>query len=281
VEEKKSKRCFVIAPIGDEGSEVRKRSDLVLRHIFKPVAEECGYKVVRADELSEPGNITVQVIQHLIEDDLVIADLTGRNPNVFYELAVRHILKKPIVQIIKSGESIPFDVASMRTIFVDHHDLDDVATCKEELIRQIRSVEKDPTKVNTPISLVIDLQPLRQSGNPLERSTTEIISMLQDMRSMISNQMGYGVLYDELQKIDEKETELRNTLKQVFKSFNDINSNLELAMEKKENRGDIEDARLELYSSMLELASMSLKIGGSLDLMDDIDNLISQKPKKV
>lgn len=233
VEKEKLKRCFVIAPIGDEGSEVKKRSDQVLTHIIKPVAMECGYKAIRADELSEPGVITVQVIQHLMDDDLVIADLTGKNPNVFYELAVRHALKKPIVQIIQSGESIPFDVASMLTISVNHGDLDSVARCKEELIRQIRSVEKDPTKVNSPITMAIDLQSLRQSENPLEKSTTEIISMLQDIRSMISNQFGYDILHDELQKIDEKRAEMKKTLTQVFISFKEINSHLEQAMEKK------------------------------------------------
>lgn len=76
--EEKPSTCFVIAPIGEEGSEVRRRSDQVLTHIIKPVGKECGYDAVRADEISEPGIITPQVIQHLIEDDLVIADLTEK-----------------------------------------------------------------------------------------------------------------------------------------------------------------------------------------------------------
>jgi len=69
---------------------------------------------MRADELAEPGIITSQVIQHIVDDQLVIADLTERNPNVFYELALRHALRKPVVQIIHRGEAIPFDVAGMR-----------------------------------------------------------------------------------------------------------------------------------------------------------------------
>jgi len=186
-EAKGAKQCFVIAPIGEEGSEIRRRSDQILTHIIKPAVKECGYEAVRADEISEPGIITSQVIQHIIDDDLVIADLTGKNPNVFYELAVRHTVRKPVVQLIESNESIPFDVAPTRTIHVDHRDLDSVATCKEELIRQIRSVEKDASKVDSPISIAIDLKALRQSDNPLEKSNAEIISMLQDVRSMVSD----------------------------------------------------------------------------------------------
>ena len=49
--------CFVIAPIGDPDTDVRKRSDQILKHVFKPAAEACGYKATRADEISEPGII--------------------------------------------------------------------------------------------------------------------------------------------------------------------------------------------------------------------------------
>lgn len=52
-------------------------------------------------------------------------------------------------------------------------------------MRQIHSVEKDPADVDTPISVAVDLQSLRQSENPLEKSSAEIISMLQDLRSKI------------------------------------------------------------------------------------------------
>ena len=177
--------CFVIAPIGTEGSDVRVRSDQVLKHIITPAARECDYEAIRADQISEPGLITSQVIQHVVEDPLVIADLTGRNPNVFYELALRHALKKPVVQIIHATESIPFDVAASRTIHVDHHDLDSAARAKEEIVKQIRSVERNPSEVDTPISVAIELQSLRQSDNPLEKSNAEIITMLQDLRSAV------------------------------------------------------------------------------------------------
>lgn len=185
--QEENKICFVIAPIDEEGSEIRRRSDQVLNYIIAPVVKELGYEVIRADKISKPGIITSQIIQHLIDDLLVIADLTGRNPNVFYELAIRHAIKRPIVQIIQTGEPIPFDVASTRTIQVDHTDLDSVGKCKEELIRQIRSVEDDPSLVDTPVSTAIELKFLRQSENPLEKSNAEIISMLQDLKNMMGD----------------------------------------------------------------------------------------------
>src|SRR5947209_17192970 len=113
-----SKKCFVIAPIGELGSPERKRSDVIYKYVISPAVESCEYKPLRADRIPDPGIITQQVIQHIVEADLVIADLTGRNPNVFYELAICHALRKPFIQLLQSGEILPFDVASTRTIFV-------------------------------------------------------------------------------------------------------------------------------------------------------------------
>ena len=179
----KSKSCFVICPIGEKGSPNRRRSDQVLKHIITPAVKGCGYKAVRADMISEPGNITRQIIQRLIEDDLVIADLTGHNPNVFYELAIRHMVKLPLVQIIKEGERIPFDVASSRTIQFNHEDLDSAEYCRMEITRQIQSIEMDPTKMDNPISIAIDTESLRQSGNPVEKGISEIMQLLLEIRT--------------------------------------------------------------------------------------------------
>jgi hypothetical protein len=178
--------CFVISPIGAEGSDIRRRSDQVLTHIITPVATELGYETIRADKISEPGMITSQVIQHLVEDLLVVADLSGHNPNVFYELAVRHAVRKPVVQLIQIGEAIPFDVAQTRTVQYDHRDLDVAARCRDELREHIKAIEKDPAKVDTPVSIAVDVKSLR-SGSPLEKSTAEILSLLQHLNAKFTD----------------------------------------------------------------------------------------------
>jgi len=184
--ESNEKSCFIIAPIGEAESDTRKRSDQVLRHIIRPATQECGYKAVRADEIDKPGIITSQVIQRVVNDSLVIADLTETNPNVFYELAVRHAVKKPLVQIIQKGERIPFDVAGTRTIHFDHHNLDSVESAKNEIIDQINALEKDPSDIETPISVSLDLQNLRQSENPDDRSLADLVSVISGLRNGIN-----------------------------------------------------------------------------------------------
>ncbi len=180
---KPEKTCFVISPIGSDESETRRRSDLVLKHVIRPATEECGYRTVRADELDDPGVITSQVIQRIIEDEMVVADLTERNPNVFYELALRHAIRKPLIQLIEKGESIPFDVAGMRTISVDHRNLESADLARKEIVRQIRSAEgKTPEEIESPIGTAIDLMRLRQSGDQEKISIARILEELAGLR---------------------------------------------------------------------------------------------------
>ena len=146
------KICFVIAPIGEPESDTRKRSDQILQHIIRPAVESCGYKAVRADKMDEPGMIPNQIIRHVVDDPLVIADLTGQNANVFYELAIRHAIRKPLVQIIDKVEDIPFDIGAMRTIQVDHQNPESVEEAKTKIRKQIQSLEASPSSLENPIS---------------------------------------------------------------------------------------------------------------------------------
>lgn len=86
------KKCFVVSPIGQLGSEIRKRSDQIFKYVIAPCVNTFKYKPVRADDISEPGIITNQIIQYIIDSPLVVADLTSYNPKVFYELAIRHAI---------------------------------------------------------------------------------------------------------------------------------------------------------------------------------------------
>jgi hypothetical protein len=179
------KNAFVIAPIGKIDSPIRKRADQIFKYVIAPIVKELGYEPVRADKIPKPGIITSQIIDHILNDPLVIADLTGHNPNVFYELAVRHTVKKPVIQIIQEGEIIPFDVSTYRTIQINHKDLDSVAKAKEDLRKQIKAVEKDPTLVDSPISMAVDLQFLKQSGDPESKSIADLTKMIYELSHMV------------------------------------------------------------------------------------------------
>jgi hypothetical protein len=130
--------CFVIAPIGDPRSETRRQTDGLLNEAIRPVIEEkLNLDVIAAHELPEAGSITRQVIQRLLETELVIADLTGLNANVMYELAVRHAKGRPVVPIAERGTSLPFDITTERTIFYEEsfHGLNELKPKLEDAAR--------------------------------------------------------------------------------------------------------------------------------------------------
>ncbi len=184
------KTCFVISPIGEEGSATRERADQVLEYVIKPACEECGYKTVRADEIDEPGIITSQIIRHLEEDPLVIADLTEHNPNVMYELAVRHAVRKPFIQVIETSWSIPFDITANRTIRFDSTNLRSVDAAKKEIIRQIKAIENKSLKIETPISIALDLKVSAQSENEELRNLGELVSAIHSMQGYVLDRLG-------------------------------------------------------------------------------------------
>ena len=151
------KTCFYIAPIGKPGTDPRKHSDLFLSIIVEPALKELGLDVVRADKMGEPGMITSNVLEHIKKCKLVIADLSLLNPNVFYEMALRHVLRLPIVQIIRKADQLPFDVNQVNSVVIDNTDIytftPAIETHRSEITTLARRALEDPEHVGNPISV--------------------------------------------------------------------------------------------------------------------------------
>ncbi|WP_051412254.1 hypothetical protein [Halonatronum saccharophilum] len=114
-----SKKCFIITPIGSDKTEIRRSADGVINSVIRPLLEKKFdfADVKAAHEINSTGSINNQIMNRILEDDLVIANLTGVNPNVMYEIAVRHATMKPIIHICEEGTKLPFDIIDQRTIF--------------------------------------------------------------------------------------------------------------------------------------------------------------------
>jgi hypothetical protein len=148
--------CFFIGPIGEDGSEFRKHSDMMLESLIRPAIEPLGFEVRRADEIHNPGLINKQIFEYLLKSRLAIADLSYHNPNVFYELAIRHARNLPTVQMIRKADRIPFDINQSRTIVVDTTDLysfvPKIDTYRAEISSHIRRSIDDPSSADNPFS---------------------------------------------------------------------------------------------------------------------------------
>jgi tetratricopeptide (TPR) repeat protein len=114
-----SKDCFVVMPIKKDTSEEYRHYKTLYDEWIKPIPEGKNYKVIRADDIQRSGLITQDVILGLASADLVIADLTDLNPNVFYELGVRHALRgQGTIMLLDESrtQDVPFDISPYRVI---------------------------------------------------------------------------------------------------------------------------------------------------------------------
>ncbi|MBA4608607.1 hypothetical protein H1W00_08985 [Aeromicrobium sp. Marseille-Q0843] len=149
--------CFYISPIGEDGSEQRKHADLFMGALVEPALAEFGLSLVRADKIGEAGMITGQIIEHIVHSKLVIVDLSFHNPNVFYELALRHAVRRPIVQISRAADRLPFDIGQVRTIVVDTTDIytlvPQLESLKAQIAAQIRKTLDETAEVENPLSI--------------------------------------------------------------------------------------------------------------------------------
>ena len=134
---------FVIMPFDTEFNSV-------YQDIIKATLEAENHSVKRADDASTHQNILKGVIQDISDADLVIADLTTQNANVFYELGIAHSLRTPTIQIAQSMDDVPFDLRSYRVItYSEHH----VAAKKlsGDILELVRRKESDDYTFSNPV----------------------------------------------------------------------------------------------------------------------------------
>lgn len=149
--------CFYITPIGAPDSEARKHADMFMKSLIEPAMEELKLRVVRADKIGKPGMITSNIIEHIKKSRLAIADLSTLNPNVLYEVALRHTCRLPVVQIIRKSDHLPFDINQVNTIVIDTSDIytlvPQIETHRSEIATLAREAIRDPDHVSNPITV--------------------------------------------------------------------------------------------------------------------------------
>lgn len=136
------KNCFVIAPINKEDSHERKKINDLINNYFKPLLKD--YNVDVSHFITQLGNITTQIISKIYDADLIIADLTGINGNVMYELGVADTLQKPVIVLCEKETTIPFDKSNQRTIVYQYvpYAMENFKADLLEVIKSLSQIKK-------------------------------------------------------------------------------------------------------------------------------------------
>lgn len=189
VEKNETKKCcFVITPIGDTNSMTRRHIEGVIDSAIIPVAKEKGYNVRVAHREHGQGLITEDIINLICDADIVIANLTGLNPNVMFEVALRYCTDKPIIHICESGTNLPFDIKDQRTIFYTN-DMLGVKELKQDLENKLNSVnheEKNRNIITATRKNKVLIEAVAQSGEISQFNV--LMNELNGIKKMVNEQ---------------------------------------------------------------------------------------------
>jgi len=131
--------CFVMMPFGVW-------FDQYYQEIYVPAIREAGFEPIRADELFSTGSVVEQIWEQIRKAKVLLADLTGRNANVFYELGMAHAAKKPVVFTAPQVEDVPFDLRHLRVIIYEVREPDWSNRLRESVTDYLKNALKDPEK---------------------------------------------------------------------------------------------------------------------------------------
>ena len=130
--------CFVMMPFSDPLGKYYKS-------VYTPAVKKAGLIPVRADDdIFATGKIIDQVWRGITNAKVLIAELTTRNPNVFYELGLAHALQKPVVLVSSNEQDVPFDLQHIRVIYYDIYDPFWGEKLIEKVAENILSAIKNP-----------------------------------------------------------------------------------------------------------------------------------------
>jgi O-acetyl-ADP-ribose deacetylase (regulator of RNase III) len=151
-------------PFGDkkdiDGQEID--FDDIYRFFFRKAIEaikEPKVECIRCDDIAESGSIHHKMIEHIYESDVVVVDITTNNPNVFYELGVRHALKQTVTVLIRrEGTRIPFNIQGFHVVSYDQKKFASIEKAKKEIADLIENglrTKKNDSLVHNVLDLKI------------------------------------------------------------------------------------------------------------------------------
>jgi hypothetical protein len=129
-------KCFVLMPFEPP-------REKYYSQIYSRAIEEAGLAAKRGDSLFRSSPIMGDIWKFVQESTVLLADLTGRNANVFYELGLAHAISKPVVLVAETMDDVPFDLRGLRVLTFDRNDPDWGATLRERIALALKETLAD------------------------------------------------------------------------------------------------------------------------------------------
>ena len=212
------KRCFVIMPFTSKGIYPEDHFTKIYDQIFKPAIEEAGYEAYRADENKLSHSIVQHIFENLTKCEMVVCDLSSANPNVLYELGIRHSYDLPVVLLKDDVTDFIFDVSGIKTIQYSKERLyENVLNTRAELTEAIKAAE-ETSKQGTVLRMIRVSGAIYPSDAITENDKNAmLLNQIYSEIKLISNQQNMSIRNPRLSnntiKVIEAYFHLKNVLK--------------------------------------------------------------------
>lgn len=193
--EAKEKTCFVIMPISDVGGYETGHFDRVYNYLIVPACKKAGFTPLRADEVNMTNYIVIDILKRIMDSDLVLCDLSTKNPNVLYELGIRQAFNKPVTLIKDEDTDRIFDIQGFR--YVEYHKdlrIDEVET---EIDRIAQAMIDTHTSSADEVNSLVQLLGIEPATTPvtieLSEDTSLVLGAIKEIGSRLEkmeDQMG-------------------------------------------------------------------------------------------
>ncbi len=188
--------CFVIMPISDVPGYEPDHFSRVYEYLLKPAIENAGYRARRADDENKTDYIVIGIIQQLVVADMVLCDLSARNPNVMYELGIRHAFNKPVTLIKDRKTANIFDIQGLR--YTEYSDSLRADLVENELSGITKALRKTAEANSDDINSVVQLAGITAAEVPDQKKISSDTQLILSAVSGLSKRLD-GV---EKQKFD-------------------------------------------------------------------------------
>lgn len=191
--------CFVVMPISDPDGYAQGHFARVYEHLLKPAIVAAGYEPVRADDTNKTDYIVVGIIKRVVESAIVLCDYSSRNPNVMYELGIRHAFNLPVVLIKDRATEKVFDIQGLR--YIEYDETLRVDTVQRDMLKISKAMKETMDSNDGTVNSVVHLAGVTPAKVPDAQAVTGdtqlILSALTQIESRISNLEGERIEFVE------------------------------------------------------------------------------------
>ncbi len=176
-------------PISDQEGYEKGHFNRVYKHLIKPACEKAGFLPIRADDENITNYIVIDIIRKILDADIVLCDLSAKNPNVLYELGLRQAFNKKSVLIKDFKTNRIFDIQGLRTIdYDDKLRIDEVETAINSISKSLTDTyESDSNEINSLIQLLA-IRPATIPNNvEISKESSLILESLNDISNRLNN----------------------------------------------------------------------------------------------